>query len=336
MTETFATSVHIALNAAIVAVSANTPFILCISAPAAQARSPHGASAARTANTLPFGAFDPARHRTFETGLRESVESRTALKLGYIEQLYTFGDRGRHRVEDDVRTHPVSVGYLALTRIDDQPNEVLNRAGARWRNWYDLFPWEDWRAGRPDCLDAAILPRLLRWARETDPAARHAPRQSRLRMAFGIDDFPWDEERVLDRYELLYEAGLVEESVADGRFDETGLAQPLGSAMRFDHRRIAATAMQRLRAKIKYRPVIFELMPPQFTLTELQTTVEAISGRHLHKQNFRRLVEGAALVEPTGSTAAKTGGRPAALYRFRSRILEERPAPGLRLGRPGA
>jgi hypothetical protein len=66
--------------------------------------------------------------------------------------------------------------------------------------------------------------------------------------------------------------------------------------MRFDHRRILATAMGRLRAKLKYRPVIFELMPPCFTLTELQRTVEAISGRRLHKQNFRRLVETGALV----------------------------------------
>jgi hypothetical protein len=109
----------------------------------------------------------------------------------------------------------------------------------------------------------------------------------------------------------------------------------LGRAMRFDHRRIAATAVQRLRAKIKYRPVIFELMPPEFTLTQLQTTVEAISGRHLHKQNFRRLVEGAELVEPTGAASSATGGRPAALYRFRAQILEERPVPGLRLGGRG-
>jgi hypothetical protein len=101
--------------------------------------------------------------------------------------------------------------------------------------------------------------------------------------------------------------------------------------MRFDHRRILATAIARLRAKLKYRPVVFELMPPNFTLTELQRTVEAISGRHLHKQNFRRLVENAALVEPTGETEA-TGGRPAAVYRFRHEVLQERPAPGLRLG----
>ena len=60
--------------------------------------------------------------------------------------------------------------------------------------------------------------------------------------------------------------------------------------------------------------------------------LEAISGRHLHKQNFRRLVETAALVEPTGETSTATGGRPAAQYRFRREVVQERPAPGLRLG----
>ena len=91
-------------------------------------------------------------------------------------------------------------------------------------------------------------------------------------------------------------------------------------------------AIARLRGKIKYRPVIFELMPPEFTLTDLQGTVEAIAGRHVHKQNFRRLVEGAELVEPTGSTEPATGGRPAAFFRFRRQVLEERPAPGLKVG----
>jgi hypothetical protein len=105
----------------------------------------------------------------------------------------------------------------------------------------------------------------------------------------------------------------------------------LGVSMRFDHRRILATAIARLRAKLKYRPVVFELLPPEFTLTELQRTVEAISGRHLHKQNFRRLVESGALVEPTGVMSTQTGGRPAALFRFRREVLQERPAPGLRV-----
>src|SRR5258708_13255073 len=97
--------------------------------------------------------------------------------------------------------------------------------------------------------------------------------------------------------------------------------------MRFDHRRILATAIARLRAKLKYRPVIFELMAREFTLTELQRTVEAISGRHLHKQNFRRLVEAAALVEPTGETPTPPGGRPPALFPFRRGVVQDRPPP---------
>ncbi len=101
--------------------------------------------------------------------------------------------------------------------------------------------------------------------------------------------------------------------------------------MQHDHRRIVATAIARLRAKIKYRPVVFELMPPDFTLTALQTMVEAISGRHLHKQNFRRLVEGAELVEPTGASTAGTVAAPPPLP-LPPQILEERPAPGLKLG----
>ena len=140
---------------------------------------------------------------------------------------------------------------------------------------------------------------------------------------------------MLDRYELLYEAGLVAEARRDGRAGRrwrSATPPPLGLPMRHDHRRILATAMGRLRAKMKYRPVIFELMPQEFTLTALQRTVEAISGRHLHKQNFRRLVEAPAVVEPTGEMSLKTGGRPAALFRFRREVLQERPAPGLRVG----
>jgi hypothetical protein len=167
-------------------------------------------------------------------------------------------------------------------------------------------------------------------------ASQPISRQERVRMCFALEGATWDEEKVLERYELLYEAGLVDEAARDGRdtsrqWDER---PRLGLPMRFDHRRILATAIGRVRAKIKYRPVIFELMPDDFTLFELQRTVEAILGPHLHKQNFRRLVEGAGLVEPTGEVKMRTGGRPAKLYRFRREVLLERPAPGVRV-KPG-
>jgi hypothetical protein len=318
-----AATVGVGLAATVVAVVADAPEVLV-------ARSDDGLAA------LPSGAFDPSRHRTLEIALRTSIAEQTALDVGYVEQLYTFGDRGRAAAPGDQAPHMVSIGYLALTR---RPRDVsaLARAGAAFRPWYGYFPWEDWRRRRPEVLDAEILPALRRWTAEAPEAqtGRVLPRLVRARLGFGLDGAPWDEEKVLDRYELLYEAGLVEEARRDGR--AAALARDslprLGEPMRDDHRRILATSMGRLRAKLKYRPVVFELMPPRFTLTALQRTVEAIAGRHLHKQNFRRLVESTALVEPTGDAETATGGRPAQLYRFRREVIEERPAPGLRFGR---
>src|SRR4029453_4858685 len=96
-----------------------------------------------------------------------------------------------------------------------------------------------------------------------------------------------------------------------------------------DHRRILASALGRLRGKLKYRPVVFELLPAAFTLLELQQTVEALAGRELHKQNFRRLVETAGLVERTTRVRRETGGRPVGRSRFRRDVLRERPGPGM-------
>ena len=101
--------------------------------------------------------------------------------------------------------------------------------------------------------------------------------------------------------------------------------------MALDHRRILATALGRLRGKLRYRPVVFELLPPTFTLLQLQRVVEALAGVGLHKQNFRRLVETGGLVEGTGRQDLATGGRPAELFRFRRDVLRERPAPGVGL-----
>jgi hypothetical protein len=322
MADTVLTPIEIGLTAAIVAVEDGEPAILVAG---------DGEKSEPRAG-LPFGPFDPLAHRTFEIGLRAWVEAQTGLRVGYVEQLYTFGDRGRHAGPADI-AHMVSVGYLALTRRPENA-AALKRAGAGFEPWYRFFPWEDWREKRPAILDN-IIPLLSEWtAPPHGELGRALGWRQRLRLCFGTGGIPWDEEKVLDRYEMLYEAGLVEEAKRDGR--DAALKRQkipaLGEPMRFDHRRILATAIARLRAKLKYRPVVFELMPAEFTLTELQHTVEAISGRLVHKQNFRRLVESAALVEPTGETSTETGGRPAALFRFRREVLAERPAPGLRVG----
>lgn len=277
---------------------------------------------------LPSGPLTP-EHRTLEAGLRAWVERHTQQRLGYVEQLYTFGDRNRTKTDGRAAERALALAYLALVR-ETRP---AGPADAEWRNWYAFLPWEDWRTGRPAVLDV-IGRRLGEWVDAAPSDAARVLRQERLELTFGFGGLGWNDERVLERYELLYEARLVPEARRDcGETLPPGGALVPGAPMALDHRRMLATAIGRLRGKIKYRPVIFELMPPSFTLHQLQRTVEALAGLRLHKQNFRRLVEGGGLVEETGATTAETGGRPARLVRFRHEVLLERPAPGLRLPR---
>jgi hypothetical protein len=335
-----APAVVIGLHAAIIAVFEEAPHVLVVRHEA-ETGSMHGTTDAPLADLaregLPFGPFEPLAHRTMEIGLRAWVAEQTQLSLGHVEQLYTFGDRGRHATAEGKEPHVVSVGYLALTRHTPLPP----RAGALWRNWYRYFPWEDWRTERPKGIGLVIEPLLKEWIKAGDSAEQCAQRRDRANLCFGLAGLPWNEELVLERYELLYTAGLVYEARRDRPQLHLGLERRLsereagnsvlGEPMIFDHRRILATAIGRLRGKLKYRPLVFELMPPAFTLLELQRTVEAISGVRLHKQNFRRLLARTGLVEPTGQVTTKTGGRPAEQFRFRREVLRERPAPGMRL-----
>jgi hypothetical protein len=275
----------------------------------------------RDGAALPSGAFE-LDDRSLQSGLRAWVERQTGHPLGYVEQLYTFADRDRAAEGTALRV--ISISYLGLMRED-----AKSSGDAAWRNWYDYFPWEDRRAGPPAFLEKAIIPRLRVWAKAADDAAKRRERAERLGISFGLAGSPWNEELILQRYELIYEAGMVEEAVRTsvGKKPEFVPGRP----MIFDHRRILATGIARLRAKIKYRPVVFELMPPTFTLLQLQRAVEALAGRLVHKPNFRRLIEQQELVEDVGATASDTPGRPAKLYRFRRAVLAERAVAGTKL-----
>jgi hypothetical protein len=318
--------VVIGLSAVVVAVTEEAPQVLVT----------RGGDNALTG--LPFGSFDPGADRTLELTLRQWVSQQTGFDIGYVEQLYTFGDRGREaplaEISDSAE-RVISIGYLALTPERAAVHE------ARWRDWYRYFPWEDWRGGRPAVIDEEIVPRLQPWI-ERAPKQSDA-RRDRARLAFALDGAAWNEERALDRYELLYEAGLAPEAARDrarleGRataeITPHAMAPGLGEPMLSDHRRILATAVGRLRAKIKYRPVIFELIGDTFTLLQLQRVVEAIAGLELHKQNFRRLLERGGLVEGTGQVEARTGGRPAELFRFNRDGTRERPVGGVNVPAP--
>ena len=294
---------------------------------------------------LPYGEFDPSQHRTLEIALRSGVDVLTGMPLGYVEQLYTFGNR--HRTPgDDSHSRTITIGYLALVGPTARPVAPHSQ----WSDWYSFLPWEDHRNGRPVLINELLVPHLERWARQESDPERHEVRIDRIRVAFGHEKIPWDPEKVLPRFELLYEAGLVAESHRDWQsrlaterpelpitqknMDDpelSSVAAQTGLTMGHDHRRILASSLGRLRGKIKYRPVMFELIPPEFTLLEIQKVAEALSGVPLHKQNFRRLIIQGGLVKETGDQNTTGPGRPAALFRFRKTVLLERPAPGVGL-----
>lgn len=238
---------------------------------------------------------------TLEREIRVAVAEQTGIVVGYAEQLYSFGDLARS-------TGPLrelSIAYLALVRDSLQPR------AAQWQSLYDFLPWEDWRRGRP-ALWAPMCQKLR-------VAALHPAQHERIDVYFGqpAANDVIDHERVLERYELLWELNVLPDLPA---------AQLLG-----DHRRMLACALGRLRGKLKYRPVVFELLPDSFTMLQLQSTIEALIGHTVHKQNFRRLVEQGGLLESCGARVLVQRGRPAELFRFRRDVLRERPAPGLKV-----
>jgi hypothetical protein len=310
-------SLLVDLNAVVLAVTGGQPRVLTVS----PADYP---SVEQTLRALPFGPFDLERDRTLERCIHETVARQTGGKLGFVEQLYTFADKGRDPREQVSAGRVLSIAYLALVQ-----EAVLETADdASWEDCYAYFPWEDWRDGRPALID--VIEESLRAWLEALPGKERIVQRDRVEICFGSGNAGWDAYRVLERYELLYEAQLIAEYWADrDQSPPEPLVNELDQPMAFDHRRILATGLGRIRGKLRYRPVAFELLPDTFTLLQLQQVVEGLSGLTLHKQNFRRFVERSGLVEGTGLREGRTRGRPAELFRFRRAVLRERRAPGV-------
>lgn len=267
---------------------------------------------------LPAGALDATNDASLDLAMRRVIGDQADFGVEYLEQLYTFGDVHRSGPPRAGESRAIGVGYLVLTR--EAPTT------GRWLDVHQLLPWEDRRLasmGRAragaDVADGVVA-RLTRWA-DGEP-----DRTRTVQICWGLADTPWDPVRALERYELLYEAHLVPEWFVD--HDEPVGQVVSGTPLAGDHRRVVATALSRLRGKLTYRPLVFDLLDERFTLTTLQRTVEALTGQDLHTQNFRRMVDRAGLVEGVGHLA-ETGGRPAELHRFRPEVLTERPTAGL-------
>ena len=126
----------------------------------------------------------------------------------------------------------------------------------------------------------------------------------RLEAAQGING-----EVVLAELEVPWEG---EAGGAVGATGKDEAALPLA----FDHAAILGMAVQRLRGKLDYAPIGFELLPEAFTLRQLQEVHETILGRPHNKDSFRRRMLAAGRIAPTGEREREARHRPAALYRF--------------------
>ncbi|MDF7674005.1 hypothetical protein PT277_07725 [Acetobacteraceae bacterium ESL0709] len=247
----------------------------------------------RRHNTLPSGPLD-AKRDSLQRGFQQWAEKLTdCVSINAMEQLYTFADQ----TEEGTARRLISISYLAISRDLSSRQSFLG-------SFYDYFPWEDRRTGDTNSGLDLLIDRLLTWAHP------YPEKLARVRHYFGLHESEWDDEKALDRYELLWEAGLVGESAPEKPSPFSGLA------MAHDHRRILATALSRLRSKVRYSAMIFEFLPMLFTLNQLQHAMETITGRPVHKSNFRRLVLNQKLLEETGRFDDSAPGRPARFYRF--------------------
>lgn len=247
----------------------------------------------RDHNALPSGPLD-ARRASLQRGFHHWAEKLTdCASINVMEQLYTFADQ---TAEGNAR-RLISISYLAIAQ---NLSDKLNSLGS----FYSYFPWEDRRLNVNSASYSKLIDRLNLWA------DNHPQRRARIHHYFGLQHNGWDDEKVLDRYELLWEAGLVGESASGQVTPFTGIP------MAHDHRRILATALSRLRSKVRYSAMIFDCLPTSFTFNQLQQAMETITGRLIHKSNFRRLILNQKLLEETGYFENSSPGRPARFYRF--------------------
>jgi 8-oxo-dGTP diphosphatase len=193
----------------------------------------------------------------------------------------------------------VGVDVVVFTIRDDALHVLLAPADTAWRLPSDTVATNE-------SLDLAARRALAEVAGASDVW---------LEQLFTFGDVARDpDHRVISvaHYALVAATAVRELATRDARWWPVATL-PL---LVLDHRRIIDYALTRLRNKLAYTTVGFQLLPNRFTLSELQRVYEVILSRALDKRNFRRKVELLGIVKPTREQRASGTGRPAQLYRF--------------------
>ncbi len=192
----------------------------------------------------------------------------------YMEQLYTWGDVGR-----DPRTRVISTAYMSL--VDSSTLNVKASDDADDAKWFTVSA-KTFQEQKNVTENGYILQQLIRLSLSNDE-----------------DDLS---------------AVIKTEKIVEGKVTKIKREVIESPDIAFDHAKIIEYGLERLRNKIEYTDIAFNLMPDLFTLTELQQVYEVILGRELLKANFRRKI--ADMVIETNKYTRDSGHRPSKLFRF--------------------
>lgn len=216
-------------------------------------------------------------------GMRESLQAAAYRELKeetnvdniYMEQLYTWGE-----VERDPRTRVISIAYLAL--VDS--SRINLKAG-------------------DDAVDA-------RWFFIEDQVIK----EEKVMLPDGFQLTTFIQLVLDDGRGTAFSATVKNTRTVSGKISRYEWEIAENSYMAFDHAKIIACGLERLRNKVEYTDIAFNLMPDLFTLTELQQVYEVLLGKDLLTANFRRKI--GPLVIGTNQTRKEAAHRPSQLFKF--------------------
>ncbi len=192
----------------------------------------------------------------------------------YMEQLYTWGDVGR-----DPRTRVISTSYMSL--VDSSSLNIKASDDADDAKWFTVSA-KTFQEQKNLTEDGYILQKLINLSLSNDE-----------------DDLS---------------ATIKIEKLVEGKVTKTRREVIESNGIAFDHAKMIEYALERLRNKIEYTDIVFNLMPELFTLTELQQVYEVILDQELLKANFRRKI--ASMVVETNNYTRDSGHRPSKLFKF--------------------
>ncbi len=270
-------------------------------------------------HALPSAPFDATRGQSFEDRLHDWASVHTTAQIRHILQIGATNRRGRIRI-----------GLLAL--VSDR-NAFMPR-GAHWTPIEEIFPWEHWLSGEPSSLSDVLRPALTDWAQGK---GANAPRQARDEMLFAASAKYWEPVQCADRFDVLYQAGLLPEALRDRTGAMVSMrrrhAAIYGQIMQGDDRQTLAQALALLRRETGQSSILPALLPTPFTLGVLQNTVEVVIGLPLHTQNFRRDIVRSGMISKTGKRGRVGHSRPGDLWAWDEQGCGSIAVPGMPLPR---